>query len=267
MARHEIVQDFWAAAAETAPAMGMVGTLIGLVGCSVRWTIPRRSDRRWRSRCWRPLRRALRQPCRRADQRPSAPALARGGATAPCAGGAVPRLRRARNPDQAQQGRLMRLALPRTGGPLWLITLADLSLLLVGFFVFLQATAHSRRTNRPRSGEHPGGLWRPQRRTGTRGCGQQRRGAFRPAAARLPASIGGAAAWARDALADPRTYLIVTGYADGGTADRLAGSGLALAGLRAGTVADALGGAVPRPPACRRRRHAGRAPRHPRHFL
>ena len=36
----------------------------------------------------------------------------------------------------------MRLALPRPARPLWLITLADLSLLLVGFFVFLQATAH-----------------------------------------------------------------------------------------------------------------------------
>ncbi|NNM77064.1 biopolymer transporter ExbB [Sphingomonas sp. ID1715] len=29
--RHLVVQEFWAAAAETAPAMGMVGTLIGLV--------------------------------------------------------------------------------------------------------------------------------------------------------------------------------------------------------------------------------------------
>jgi len=29
--RHTVVQDFWAAAAEAAPAMGMVGTLIGLV--------------------------------------------------------------------------------------------------------------------------------------------------------------------------------------------------------------------------------------------
>lgn len=29
--RHTVVQEFWAAAAETAPAMGMVGTLIGLV--------------------------------------------------------------------------------------------------------------------------------------------------------------------------------------------------------------------------------------------
>lgn len=29
--RHAVVQDFWTAAAETAPAMGMVGTLIGLV--------------------------------------------------------------------------------------------------------------------------------------------------------------------------------------------------------------------------------------------
>jgi chemotaxis protein MotA len=29
--RHSVVHDFWAAAAETAPAMGMVGTLIGLV--------------------------------------------------------------------------------------------------------------------------------------------------------------------------------------------------------------------------------------------
>jgi chemotaxis protein MotA len=31
LARHAVVQDFWAAAAETAPAMGMVGTLFGLV--------------------------------------------------------------------------------------------------------------------------------------------------------------------------------------------------------------------------------------------
>jgi len=30
--RHAIVQDYWASAAETAPAMGMVGTLVGLVG-------------------------------------------------------------------------------------------------------------------------------------------------------------------------------------------------------------------------------------------
>src|SRR4051812_11806280 len=29
--RHGVVQEFWAAAAESAPAMGMVGTLIGLV--------------------------------------------------------------------------------------------------------------------------------------------------------------------------------------------------------------------------------------------
>ena len=29
--RHAVVQDWWAAAAETAPALGMVGTLIGLV--------------------------------------------------------------------------------------------------------------------------------------------------------------------------------------------------------------------------------------------
>jgi chemotaxis protein MotA len=29
--RHAVVQDFWAAAAEAAPAMGMVGTLVGLV--------------------------------------------------------------------------------------------------------------------------------------------------------------------------------------------------------------------------------------------
>jgi chemotaxis protein MotA len=31
LARHAVVHDFWAAAAETAPAMGMVGTLFGLV--------------------------------------------------------------------------------------------------------------------------------------------------------------------------------------------------------------------------------------------
>lgn len=140
----------------------------------------------------------------------------------------------------------MRLALPRAGGPLWLITLADLSLLLVGFFVFLQATAHKPKNEQAAIQAGIREAFGGRNAAPELAVAANSVEGFSPGSGALPASIGGAAAWARDALADPRTYLIVTGYADGGAADRLAGSGLALAGLRADTVAAALEGAVPR---------------------
>ena len=129
----------------------------------------------------------------------------------------------------------------RTARPLWLITLADLSLLLVGFFVFLQATAHKAEAQQSAISA---GI-----REAFGGNADVRLAVdansivgFAPGSAALPASTSAIAGWARDALADPRTRLIVTGYADGSTADRLDGSGLALAGLRADRVTAALPG-------------------------
>lgn len=140
----------------------------------------------------------------------------------------------------------MRLALSRPGRPLWLITLADLSLLLVGFFVFLQATAHKSKQQQDaieasiRQAFGGSAVTAPELAVAV-----NRVDGFSPGRADPRGDMPSVAAWARDALADPRTRLIVTGYADGGTDDQLSGSGFALAGLRAETVAKALAG-VPR---------------------
>ena len=137
----------------------------------------------------------------------------------------------------------MLLSSPRAARPLWLITLADLSLLLVGFFVFMQATAH--KPAREQAAIEAG------IRKAFGGDAEARLAVeanaiagFAPGSAALPPDTPAVAAWARDALGDPRTKLIVTGYADGGPADRLAGSALALAGLRADAARAALDGAV-----------------------
>lgn len=139
----------------------------------------------------------------------------------------------------------MRAAAARSGRPLWLMTLADLSLLLVGFFVFLQATAHKPKKEQDAIGASIrtafGGSAIPEIAVAANTID-----GFAAGGGALPHGIDDAANWARDALADPRTRLIVTGYADGGPDDRLAGSGLALAGLRAETVAAALSGRIPR---------------------
>jgi hypothetical protein len=45
---------------------------------------------------------------------------------------------------------------------------------------------------------------------------------------------------------DPRTRLIVTGYADGSPEDRTGGSAMALAGMRAEAALAAVGNAIPR---------------------
>ncbi|NNM77063.1 hypothetical protein HJG53_09135 [Sphingomonas sp. ID1715] len=137
----------------------------------------------------------------------------------------------------------MRLAIPARGRPLWLITLADLSLLLVGFFVFMQATSHKNAAQqaaigagiRQAFGGHPADPLPVDANAVT---------GFAAGGADLPPGIAAIAAWASEATRDPRTRLIVTGYADASAADRLDGSGLALAGLRADRVAAAMTGAV-----------------------
>lgn len=150
----------------------------------------------------------------------------------------------------------MRLVQPLRGRPLWLMTLADLSLLLVGFFVFLQATAHQAA---PQRAAIQAGI-----REAFGGDPAQRLAVdanaifgFAPGSAALPDGTAAAAAWAEAALADPRTFLIVTGYADGSAADRLEGSSLALAGLRADQVSAAL---APNLPAARVRTAAAVLP-------
>ncbi|HEU4968695.1 flagellar motor protein MotB [Sphingomonas sp.] len=135
-------------------------------------------------------------------------------------------------------------ALP-TSRPLWLITLADLSLLLVGFFVFLQATSHK---PRPEQEAIQAGIRQAFGGIGPMPLAVEANAmtGFAPGSALLPRDGAAIAAWARDALSDPRTRLIVTGYADGSPEDRAEGSAMALAGMRAEAAAAALGNSVPR---------------------
>ncbi|TPG20614.1 flagellar motor protein MotB [Sphingomonas koreensis] len=129
---------------------------------------------------------------------------------------------------------------------MWLITLADLALLLVGFFVFVQANSHL-----------DGGTVARGIRAGF--------GADTPVAAPpepmpvaaaamldfaagsslLPQSPAGLIAWAREATRDPRVTLKVSGETDGSRADvdAATGNGAVLAADRARAVAAALAGA------------------------
>ena len=138
----------------------------------------------------------------------------------------------------------MRLAIPTRGRPLWLMTLADLSLLLVGFFVFLQATSHKNAAQQAAIGagirEAFGGD--PAARLPVDANALT---GFAAGGADLPPGLADIAAWAREALSDPRTRLVVTGYADASAADRIDGSGLALAGLRADRVTAELAATIP----------------------
>ena len=124
---------------------------------------------------------------------------------------------------------------------IWLITLADVMLLLVGFFVFLQANTH---------------LDARQIASGLRdGFGLPAEApialeanvvaGFAPGSAVLPASD--VAGWARAVLADPRTVLRVSGGTDGSPSDvdPATGSPAILAADRARAVAAALARDVP----------------------
>ncbi|MDF7777531.1 flagellar motor protein MotB [Sphingomonas sp. AOB5] len=117
--------------------------------------------------------------------------------------------------------------------PVWLMTLADLSLLLVGFFVFLQAN----------------------QQIGPRDLAAALRAGFTDKPHAMPvelALVGGfapgssefqpspaALEWAREAARDPRTRLRIAGEVDGSPedVDALTGSGAILAADRARAVA------------------------------
>jgi hypothetical protein len=120
--------------------------------------------------------------------------------------------------------------------PIWLMTLADLALLLVGFFVFLQANpgmGPQALAAAFRSGFATQPAAMPVDLAAVHG--------FAPGSAMLPDSRA-ALDWVRTAARDPRTRLKITGEVDGGPADvdQLTGSGPILAADRARAVAALL---------------------------
>jgi hypothetical protein len=127
-----------------------------------------------------------------------------------------------------------------TGKPLWLITLADLALLLVGFLVLLQATQHIGGKDLAK------GIRQGFGANDTEPTPMPVAAAgildFAPGSAILPTTPGALVAWAREAARDPRVMLTVTGSTDGTPADtdRVTGSAAILAADRARTVAAAL---------------------------
>jgi hypothetical protein len=131
------------------------------------------------------------------------------------------------------------------GRPLWLITLADLALLLVGFFVLVQATQHvDRRALADGFRAGFGTEAQTEQAIPVAAAGMMN---FARGSAVLPGSANGLIAWAREAARDPRVMLTVTGSVDGSAADvdPATGSGAVLAADRARAVAAVLVGAVP----------------------
>lgn len=120
----------------------------------------------------------------------------------------------------------------------WLATLADLALLLVGFFALLQAT---RPAERPRLVEAIRAGFTdaapPHMALDVAAVAPFPAGSATPPAASLAAAIG----WARGAARDPRTTIELVGFTDpAGDADPATGSAPLLAADRARAVAAAL---------------------------
>ena len=98
------------------------------------------------------------------------------------------------------------------GRPLWLVTLADLSLLLVGFFVLLQARADHPAIARALAARFSG-------EAAPVAVAAEAVHGFAPGSAALPPDARRLERWAAQQLADPRVALTVTGGVDGTPAD------------------------------------------------
>ena len=125
--------------------------------------------------------------------------------------------------------------------PLWLVTLADLALLLVGFFVLLHASERPRAVAdalRTSFGGAPATAPSP---LPVMAAGMLD---FAPASAALPDSPAAVIAWAREGSRDPRVALTITGSTDGSAADvdPATGSAAILAADRARALAATLAG-------------------------
>ena len=130
------------------------------------------------------------------------------------------------------------------GRPLWLITLADLALLLVGFFVLLQATRHLDRAALAQGLRAGFDNAAPPAPMPVAAAGISD---FAPGSATISGATDTLVAWARDAARDPRVTLTVTGSVDGTTADVDPGtrSGTILAADRARAVATVIAAVAP----------------------
>ncbi len=132
----------------------------------------------------------------------------------------------------------------RPAKALWLITLADLALLLVGFLVLVQATTFDKAAlARGLRAGFDAELTTPAMPVAAAGMN-----GFAPGSAILPQAPDAVIAWVRDAARDPRVRFKVVGTVDGSAADvdPVLRSGPLLAADRARAVAAALiaGGAV-----------------------
>ncbi|WP_422056077.1 flagellar motor protein MotB [Sphingomonas sp.] len=127
----------------------------------------------------------------------------------------------------------------------WLITLADLALLLIGFFVLLQAHREADRA-RLFAGLRSGFGTEAPAPADPMAVARARVDGYAPGSAN--AELGATIAWARDVARDTRTVITITGStAPTGDVDPRTGSAAILAADRARAVAAALvaQGAVP----------------------
>lgn len=139
--------------------------------------------------------------------------------------------------------------LPHPAKPLWLITLADLALLLVGFLVLVNASQRIDRHALARGFRQGFGTTEPRplpRPLPPPPAPMPVAAALGPEFATgsaVPIAVPTALiAWARTAMRDPRVLLTITGSVDGSIldVDATTGSGTILAADRARAVATAL---------------------------
>ena len=125
--------------------------------------------------------------------------------------------------------------------PLWLMTLADLALLLVGFLVLVQATSLDRDALAKGLREGFGITDAPMP------VAADSMGGFAAGSATLPADTRALAAWAGAAAVDPRVGFAIVGMTDGSSADvdPATGSAALLAADRARAVAAAIASVAP----------------------
>ena len=126
------------------------------------------------------------------------------------------------------------------GKPLWLVTLADLALLLVGFLVLIQATRTTAGDALAQGIRAGFGSRAPlEEPMPVAAAGMMN---FAPGSSMLPTAPDALVAWAREVTRDPRVLLTVTGSADGSAQDvePVSGNGAVLAADRARTVAAVL---------------------------
>ena len=126
--------------------------------------------------------------------------------------------------------------------PVWLMTLADLALLLVGFFVFLQASHHLDQRALAKGIREGFGVQSATPASEPMAVSAGSMPGFAVGSATVPQAPDALIGWARDATRDDRVVLRVAGAVDGSSADvdPLTGSAAVLAADRARAVATAL---------------------------